>query len=345
MKVMVTGGTGFAGSHTVRALRAAGHELRLLVRNPKKLKAVFGADADGIGEVVVGDVTDEASVLRAMQGCDAVFHAAALVALEASRAREVLETNARAVSLVVEGAVRRQIERIVYVSSASALFAPGTPRITSEMPVAPARSAYARSKADAERTVRRLQAEGAPIRVSYPCGILGPDDPGLSEANHMLYSFYADTFVVTSAGYQVLDVRDLAEAHVKLLECPGGPCGYMLGGEQLTWREFGNRIDALTGAPMRRLTLPGPVLRAAGHVGDLIKRVYDFNFPLTIESMHYATHWPGVDARPAEQELGVRFRPADETLSDTLRWLVRAGHLPPSKIGRLMETEPGKSPS
>jgi len=345
VKVMVTGGTGFAGSHTVRALKAAGHELRLLVRSPQKLKTLFGEAADRIGEIVVGDVTDERAVARAMDGCDAVFHAAALVSLASSRAREVLETNSRAVSLVVEGAVRRRIERIVYVSSAGALFAPGGPRITSQMPVAPARSAYARSKALAERAVRRLQARGAPIRVSYPCGILGPDDPGLSEANHMLYSFYADTFVVTSAGYQVLDVRDLAAVHVKLLERPGGPCGYMVGGELLSWRELGDRIDALTGAPMRRLILPGPLLRAAGHLGDAIKRVHDFNFPLTTEAMHFATRWPGVDARPAAAELGARFRPTEATLADTLRWLVRAGHLPAAKIGRLAEPTSGKAPS
>lgn len=335
MKVLVTGGTGFIGSHTARAVLGAGHRLRLLVRDPKKAHRVLGPEAVAGAELVVGDVTDEGAVAKALANCDAVLHAAALVALERSQAGHVLATNARGAELVVGGAVARGIPSVVYVSSASALFTPGVACITPDLPVAPARSAYARSKADAERFVRRLQEEGGPVRVSYPCGVLGPDDPGMSEANHALFTFYRDFFVITSGAFQIVDVRDLAELHRRLLEHEGGPNSYIAAGENMPWRKLGERLDALTGAPMRCVSIPGPVMRAAGRVGDVVKRVVDFNFPLTLEAMDFATRWPGADASRTSTELGLRFRSADETLADTLRWMVRAGHLPAAKIGRL----------
>lgn len=335
MKTLVTGGTGFIGSHTAQALHAAGYRLRLLVRDAGKARRVLGAEVTSDAELVVGDVTDPGAVAKALAGCDAVLHAAALVALERSQAGRVLATNARGAELVVGGAVERGIPLIVYVSSASALFTPGLACITPDLPVAPARSAYARSKADAERFVRRLQQEGAPVDVTYPCGVLGPDDPGMSEANHALFTFYRDLFVVTSGGFQIVDVRDLAELHRRLLERQGEAGSFIAAGENMPWRELAERLDALTGAPMRRVTLPGPLMRAAGRVGDVVKAVVDFNFPLTLEAMDFATRWPGADASRTTAELGVDFRPAEETLADTLRWMVKAGHLPAAKIGRL----------
>ena len=112
MRVMVTGGTGFAGSHTVRRFLEAGHSVRLLVRDAGKVRRVF--DPFDIGfpneDVIVGDITDEASVIRATQGCDAVFHGAALVDMKRSMARRILETNRRGVELVVGGAPRVVVE-------------------------------------------------------------------------------------------------------------------------------------------------------------------------------------------------------------------------------------------
>ncbi|MCP4069207.1 MAG: NAD-dependent epimerase/dehydratase family protein, partial [Phycisphaeraceae bacterium] len=176
MRVMVTGGTGFTGSHTVRRFLAAGHSVRLLVRDPDKVRRVFDPLDIGFSDsdVIVGDITDEGSVTRAMQGCDAVYHGAALVDMRRSMAQRVLETNGRGVELVVGGAHRRGLPSIVYVSSVSVFFAPGCGPIRLDMPIAKPTTAYGASKAQGELEVRRMQAEGAPIRVSYPAAIVGP---------------------------------------------------------------------------------------------------------------------------------------------------------------------------
>jgi nucleoside-diphosphate-sugar epimerase len=337
MRVLVTGGTGFVGSHTATAIRAAGHDVRLLVRDPDKAKRVFASRGLDPGDLVVGDVTDAACVERALEGCDAVVHAAALVALEAVRAKEVLATNPRGVENVVGGAVRRGLRSIVYVSSGSALFTPGAGPIGAGSAIANGTSAYARSKADSERIVQRLQEAGAPIRSTYPPGIIGPDDPGLSEGNHTIRTFLRDTMVITSSGFQVVDVRDLAAVHAALLE-PQAPAGrYTIGGPMLDWAALVLLMDELTGRRVRRFRISGPVMRGLGRLGDLVKRVRPFDFPLTREGMQFATRWPGIQASPTLGSLGVRFREARETYTDTIRWLYRAGHLTRRQAGRLAE--------
>jgi dihydroflavonol-4-reductase len=337
MRVMLTGATGFVGSHAAARLLEAGHEVRALVRDPAKLERVFAARGLAPPEAVPGDVTDVASVERAFAGCEAVVHCAAVVAMAAHRGREMLDTNTRGVENVVGGAARRGIPRIVHVSSASALFDPRGGVVTPAAPVVRGKDAYARSKSDAECAVRRLQEAGAPIRSVYPTGVIGPDDPGLSEANHALRTFVRDVVLLTSAGFQAVDVRDVAAVLARLALEGEGAARYVAGGPYLSWLELADAIDAVTGVRVRRVRVPGSLVRLGGHVCDAIKRVWDFDFPMTAEGMIYATRWQGADGSKTVEELGVRFRPPRETLADAIRWMVRAGHLEARFAGRLAD--------
>jgi dihydroflavonol-4-reductase len=339
MRVMVTGGTGFVGSHTVRRFLAQGHSVRLLVRDADKVRRVF--DPLDIGfpkqDIIVGDIVDETAVNEAMAGCDAVYHGAALVSMRRAMARQVLETNARGVALVVGGGHRRGLPSIVYVSSMSIFFSPGSGPLALDQPIAPGTTAYAQSKAAAEHEVRRLQSEGAPIRVSYPTGIIGPDDPGLSNANQALYTFFKQTGVNTSNGFQIVDVRDLAALHGQLLELPGGAHRYAAAGPYLNWPETYRLLDEITGTRLWRFPCPGGLMRFGGRIGDFIKQFWDFSFPLTRDAMEYATLWPGTVEDSSAADLGIAFRSARDTYTDSVRWLYRAGHLERHHVGRLAE--------
>ena len=140
MHVLVTGGTGFVGSHTVRALLDQGHRVRVLARSRAKAERVFAGSA--LPVTVTGDATDPTAVGEALEGVDAVVHCAALVATDARRAKEIHDTNVRLVEVVVGGAVERGIGTIVYISSVLALFAPGSP-IDEHSALTAARSPYA----------------------------------------------------------------------------------------------------------------------------------------------------------------------------------------------------------
>jgi dihydroflavonol-4-reductase len=287
--------------------------------------------------VVVGDVTDASAIDDALADCDGVVHAAALVDLRRAAARLFEDTNPRGVELVVGGAVRRGLPSIVYVSSLGAFFRPGGPPVSPEQPIMPGTTAYARSKAQAERFVRRLQEQGAPIRISYPCAIVGPNDPTLSAANHGVRAQVRDLGLITSSGIQVVDVRDVAMLHQRLLDLPAGPHRYAAAGEMLSWSDYFLLLDSLIGRRLRRVRVPGGLLRAAGSAGDVVKRCYDFEFPLTRDSMEFMTRWPGADAERTTRELGLHFRDAAATYRDTLIWMYRAGHLAAEDVGNLAD--------
>ena len=122
MRVLVTGGTGFVGAHTVKALVDAGHEVRLLVRSAARIdENVKPLGVESV-DYAIGDMTDAAAVDTAMDDCDAVVHAAAVVALDRKRADEVLRANPEGARVVLGTAVERNLDPIIYVSSVSALF-------------------------------------------------------------------------------------------------------------------------------------------------------------------------------------------------------------------------------
>ena len=345
MLVAVTGGTGFIGSHSVRALIAAGHRVRLLVRDPAKMKRIYAPLGIELDDVVVGDATDPASVDALLRGCDGLLHAAALVALEAARADEVRANNERSVRLVVGGAVERDLERIVYVSSAGALFVPNGPVLTGDSPVAAARAtradpsanAYGESKASGERTVRELQAAGAPILTTFPTAAVGPDDPGLTDPNRAVSFFVRYGAVLTSTGYQPIDVRDLAALHVALLESDRRQGRYIAAGPYQPWPSLYAAVERVTGRRLPRYHVPGSLMRGVGRLVDAVRSRFPFEtpIPITREAMEFATCWPTADGEPAQRDLGLRYRDLEDTLADTYRWMLAAGHVRARDVGDL----------
>ncbi|MEM7410233.1 MAG: NAD-dependent epimerase/dehydratase family protein [Myxococcota bacterium] len=345
MHVLVTGATGFLGCFSVAALHARGHTTRVLARSQGKVERVLNARGERPREIVVGDVTDPDVVAKALDGVDAVIHAAAVVAIEARRADEVEATNVRAVELVIGGAHERGLGAIVHISSIGALVTPGGPPVSQNSPLARPDNAYSRSKAEGEAFVRQLQQAGAPIRTLYPVGILGPDDPGLSESNHTVRTFIRDAMVDTTGGMEISDVRDLAEIVARLVEPESAPGRYVVGGFYLPWPELIALMDELTGRRVRRMTVPGPLLRVIGNAADVVKRVVPFDFPLSREAMQLATQWPGVVTSPNVEAMEIAFRDGRETYRETIRWLYETGHLTPEEAGLLAAADIGASAS
>ena len=326
-RVLVTGATGFAGSHTVRALLDAGHGVRAFVRDPEKARRVFG-QKEGALEQVRGDVGDIASVVNAMRECDAVIHCAATVATGSAAAPEaLLETNVAGVRNVIGTAVEQGLERIVHVSSVTTLFrGDGTP-ITESSEPRESKHPYGRSKTLAEHYVRQLQTEGHPVKIVYPGTIIGPDDPGLTESMVGVQSFIQNFIPLTSGGIQFIDVRDLAVAHVRILEAEPGPARYLVGGTFLPWVEVANILETTTGKRPRTVRFPAPLLRATGRLLDLIRHVRPIELPLTAEAATYVTRWDPVPNSEALDAMGVTFRDVSESIRDAARWLQETGHV------------------
>ena len=153
MKVLVTGGTGFVGSHAVSALVSAGHQVRLLVRNPAKIDRVLTPRNIEIVDHVIGDVSDTDAVRSALSGCDAVLHAAATL----YGGDEVLDANVRGVRNTLGIGCELGLDPILYISSIAAMVSPVGDCITVNDPVYHFETNYGRSKAEGERYARELQ--------------------------------------------------------------------------------------------------------------------------------------------------------------------------------------------
>ncbi|MCB1013757.1 MAG: SDR family NAD(P)-dependent oxidoreductase [Acidimicrobiales bacterium] len=334
MRVLVTGGTGFVGSHAAAALAAAGHEVRLLARDPAKVDRVFAALGAPAPDRVAGDVLDPASVARALESCDAVVHAAAVVTNERKRAQEVLDTNPAAARVVLAAAVAAGADPIVHVSSVASLFPPPGPVIDPSTPVASPTSAYGRSKVGAELVARSLQDDGAPVTIVYPGGVWGPHDPNLTEQVRAAGTLVRSGVPITSGGLTVLDVRDLATVIARATVAGQGPRRFLLGGHFFTTPELADLLEEVAGRATR-LPSPPRALRTLGRFNDLLMRVIPANLSITYEGMVFLTRGVPTDDSATLEALDVTLRPAGETIADTLRWLLDQGLLRPRHVPRL----------
>ncbi len=330
MTVLVTGGTGFVGSHVAARLRASGHPVRLLVRDPAKVPQVPALRDVADLDVVIGDVTDRVSVEQAIDGCAAVVHTAAHVSLAEREAERAVAVNVGGTRHVIGAAAERKI-RAVHVSSVS-VFGVGHERITVETPLTEGGGGYTRSKVAAERLVRDLQRNAAPVAIVYPSAVLGPEIPDLGSTVQGLLGWIR-TPPQTSSGASIVDVRDVALAIERSLEAPSGR--WMLGGTFLPYPELRAAIARVTGVHRPAIPMPGGVLRVAGRIGDLVKRVVPFDYPLTYEAMSMATRSAPYDSEATCRDLGLAWRPVDTTLADSIRWLASHGDLKASHAGRL----------
>jgi len=337
LRILVTGGTGFVGSHAALALLRAGHELRFFVRDRRKLARLGHAHGLGILDACVGDIVDASAVATALEGCDAVLHAAATV--EIGVARDVFSTNLAGIRNVVGLALERALDPVVYVSTIACMFPPPGPMLTVDDPITSLATGYGRSKAEGERFVRGLQARGAPIVSVYPSGVYGPDDPGPGQGTKGLRDRIRVGWIRTTGGTACVDVRDLAAILAACFERGRGPRRYMAGGHFAPWMEEADMVEELIGRRVNRFPAPPIVVRGIGRSVDLLKRIAPaFDYPLTYEASLFLTQLVPCDSRATVAELGTGFRPMRETLRDAIGWMLATGVLPrryaPAMAGR-----------
>ncbi|WP_162599926.1 SDR family NAD(P)-dependent oxidoreductase [Nocardioides solisilvae] len=330
--VVVTGASGFLGLHVVQELLAQGRRVRAFVRTPARLAAHLA----GLGvnprdprlEVATGDMTDPASVRDATTGCDQVVHAAATFSYRRADAERMVRDNALGTTTVLDAAIGAGCSAVVHVSSIAALLRPGA-TLVEQSPVGIVIGPYTQSKVDSERVARERQDAGAPVAVVQPGAILGPHDPYLGETNQVLRDVLRNLLPTwPRGGMQWVDVRDTAAVVVAALGRPGGR--FLVPGHDVSLPHA--VLRAVTGRRLPAVRVPlaaaMPVLRL-GHRTDLPL------LPHAVEGARFIALDTKVDASRTAAELGIPGRPLEESVADTVRWLVEAGHLPRRAAGRL----------
>tara|TARA_S200000501_G_C20872274_1_gene764949 strand:- start:12551 stop:13525 length:975 start_codon:yes stop_codon:yes gene_type:complete len=309
MKVMLTGATGFIGGHIMKALVEAGHEVHALVRSEEKLAEMKSLQAiESEVECFVGDMTNQLIVNEALVGCDACVHAAAFTSLDPSLMDQALAVNGPGAEAVLGAAVNNGCQSVIHVSTMSVIFPPSGSKLSGEDPVQGGGNPYNASKAIAEEYARSLQEKGYPISIIYPTGVTGPIDLGLNVlAANLVPTLQSEIMMsLSSGGWCLVDVRDLASGIAGLLHSETGPKRYVAGGTFMDWQEFHAVVTEVTGRD--RALIPTPK--------EALEQMVDAE---AVEIMFGIV--PG-DDEPFLTASGLSaWRPIEDTLKDTITWL------------------------
>jgi dihydroflavonol-4-reductase len=320
MYIAVTGGIGYLGAHTVRALLEAQHRIRLLVLPQEQDAPVIGRlRALGEVDVVVGDVRAESTVTALLTGVDAVVHAAGVVGTDERRAQLMWDINAYATEHVLTRAVELGLDPVVSVSSYSALFPPPDGVISADSPTSDGRSTYAKTKGYADRVARRLQGAGAPVVVTYPSSVVGAafgTAVGVTERGWAPI-VRARIAPKVRAGMQMIDVRDVADVHTRLMRPGRGPHRYVCGGVMLTFDQMIDALEAGLGRPVRRIPLSPKVLLATGRLSDALGRFVPLGDGLSYEAALLLTAATPTDDRATTEDLGLTWRSPREAIIES----------------------------
>ncbi len=316
-RTLVTGATGFIGSHIVRLLVERGDEVIVTVREGSRIDGLAGLEV----KTIRADILDRRSIRRAMRGIECVFHAAGRPELNATRAR-IFSLNVEGTRIVLEEALRARVERVVYTSSVAAIGPARPGESADETTVWEAgrhRIAYLDAKHEAETAALRLVARGLPLVIVNPAHVLGPGigshPPGSSTA--LVRRFLRRQIPAYVDGtLNVVGVQDVARGH--LLAQERGEVGerYILGNRNFTLDRLFADLGRLSGIEPPAIKLRLGVALALAAVGG---RVAGQAVPTPTEVRAASLNWAFVN-RKARRDLKWRPSPHEDCLEETVAW-------------------------
>jgi nucleoside-diphosphate-sugar epimerase len=321
MQVFLTGGSGFIGGHLVRELRAAGCAVRALSRRPESDALLRSLGA----EPLRGTLADPAALRAALTGCEAVFHAAADLCLWRAGAAAQFATNVTGTQNLLHAAEAAGVGAFVHTSSVSA-WGHLTPGVIDE--AVPQRGgaswiSYERSKYLGEQAVR---ASALPWIVVNPAHVLGPGDRhNWSRLIVMIHRGQLPGIPPGTGSFA--DVRQVARAQVRAWQQQRFGQAYVLGGEEVSFAEFAQRVGASLGKPTPKRAMPPWALMAYARALDVWSRLSGKEPPVTPEGAALTSHHLHVDSAKARHDLGYTETPLDALLSETLVWMRAEGML------------------
>ena len=299
------------GAHVLRALLAAGYRVRALARTPM-------APIEGI-EIVSGDLREPGTFARALDGCRYLVHCAAQYSFGPRDRKALVRVNVAGTEGLFAAAHIAGVERAVLTSS-SATLGHEEHAHTSHAPD------YHESKILQERIAF---ASRLPTVAVLPTAPVGPGDWKPTPTGGMIVDFMRGRMIArppASGGINLVDVEQVAQAHVAALE--RGTIGerYVIGGENFTYDALWELLAVLTGRPAPQMRAPIPLMYAAAWIDELRCRATGATPAVPLEGVRMSQRRMFVDAAPAAAALGIEVRPVHDALMRAVIWFRDRGY-------------------
>ncbi len=325
-QVLVTGAAGFIGSHVVRCLkeRYPTAHIRAMHLPNDNLINLKGLDV----ELFTGDLCSRDDMERAVEGCDAVFHLAAVFALWLPDMSLMDKVNVGGTRNLLEVCLAKGVKRVVHTSS-YAMFAGQQTPCTEESPFRLHHSHYSKTKYESHKLAEEFSRKGLDVVIACPTAPIGPGDYGPTPTGRIIIdSTRVPINVVMKAGSNYVDVRDCAMGHVLAYEKGKTGESYILGGNNHSTAELVQNLEKVTGLKRFSITVSPQALIPIGWIAVQVSNFITRRAPLLTPS-DLKTLGMGLwaDNSKATRELGLPNRPLEESVRDALIWFGENGYL------------------
>jgi len=322
VKVLVTGSSGFVGSNLCRALIAQGHQVRAFHRPTSMLRLLDGLPV----EHVIGDLTQPEGLPSAMEGVDAVFHAAAWMGGHDQPGRQYAVT-VEGTRSVLQAARKAGVARVVHTSSVAAL---GIPRNGPDPSSAlmnenhawnyrPDYYPYGYAKYLAEQEVQKFVASGLDVVIVNPTLVFGPGDLYRQSASIITQVAERRVSAAIEGGINCVHIDDVVAGHLAAFECGKTGERYILGGENLTHLQMLQMIASVVKAPPPNLVLPTWLVRSMAVPAQWFQTF--LNLPIDAALLRLSGFYFFYDLSKASNELGlVSHHPVQQAFEDAFAW-------------------------
>jgi dihydroflavonol-4-reductase len=320
MNVFITGATGFIGSHLVKRLADTEHKLVCLARPTSDVSEL---EKQGV-TIIKGDVTDKDSLLKGMKGCQWVINLANLYSFWEPDKRVFTDINVTGTRNVMECALETGVTKVVHISTVGIYGKPAECPFCEDNPVGPERFCeYFRTKYEGDMIVWEMhEKKGLPVLMIYPVGVLGPGDPkATGRYIQDLIHGRVPARVLEDHVFTFVHVKDVAEAIVRAAEKEGNIGEkYLVGKEQLSWKEISQMISEISGVPLPKMRMPDFLTmfnaRFLTLVADVIKKPPLWN--MAIDQIRTMKEGVMVDGSKVERELGITYTPVRVALEEAI---------------------------
>ncbi len=326
LKVLVTGANGLIGANLVRELLAQGCEVRAFVRRTSDLTSLAALPV----EIVYGDVLQAETLVEAAQGCELVFHTAAIFAYWGVSASDLETTAVQGTLNVLEACHSANVRRVVLTSSSVIFGSSSRPVLrdeTSELRDEDAPAYVPTKLAQDQAAFRRAAQLGLELVAVCPTIVVGAHDVHLSPSNSIIVTYLSDPFRLTfPGGCNIVSASDVASGHILAARHGKNGQKYLLGSENLEWSAIHRAISDLCG-------VPGPFY-TTNHTGSyLAATAAELNAwftrkpPLTTRAqagMVGRYYWYRHERAAA---LGFSPMPARQALAEAVSWLAASRHV------------------